>query len=111
MSDALAELGMAEEASRALRRITSEGIEQFRESLWLAALTYITDASTALGDAAAAALVYPHLEELSGTNVMIGHLVAFYGAADRYLGMLAATMGDWMRAELHFERAIELDRR
>ena len=27
-------------------------------------------------------------------NVMIGHLVACYGAADRYLGMLAATLGE-----------------
>ena len=37
---------------------------------------------------------------------MIGHLVACYGAADRYLGMLAATLGEWERAEVHFERAI-----
>ncbi len=40
-------------------------------------------------------------------NVMIGHLVAYYGAADRYLGMLAATLGEWELAEEHFERAIE----
>ena len=26
---------------------------------------------------------------------MIGHGVAIYGAADRYLGMLAATLGEW----------------
>ena len=25
---------------------------------------------------------------------MIGHLVSYYGAADRYLGMLAATLGE-----------------
>jgi len=106
----LAELGM-EEARRELRKIAGEGLEQFRESLWLAALTYITDASSALGDTDAAALVYPELEPLSGTNIMIGHLVAYYGAADRYLGMLAATMGDWDRAEGHFEQAIELNRR
>jgi DNA-binding CsgD family transcriptional regulator len=42
---------------------------------------------------------------------MIGHLVSCYGAADRYLGMLAATLGDVDRAEQHFERAIELNRR
>ena len=30
---------------------------------------------------------------------MIGHVVACYGAADRYLGMLAATLGEWDRAE------------
>ena len=42
---------------------------------------------------------------------MIGHLVACYGAADRYLGMLAATLGEWERAEEHFERGMELNRR
>ena len=41
---------------------------------------------------------------------MIGHLVAYYGAADRYLGMLAATLGEWERAEEHFERAIDANR-
>ena len=43
---------------------------------------------------AIAALVYPELAPLAGTNVMIGHLVACYGSADRYLGMLAATLGE-----------------
>ena len=76
-----------------------------------ASLTYLTDACAALGDEATAALVYPELEPLAGTNVMIGHLVACYGAADRYLGMLAATLGEWERAEEHFERAMELNRR
>ena len=80
-------------------------------SLWLATLTYLTDACAALGDEATAALVYPELEPLAGTNVMIGHLVACYGAADRYLGMLAATLGESERAEAHFERAMELNRR
>ncbi|HME05360.1 MAG TPA: LuxR C-terminal-related transcriptional regulator, partial [Solirubrobacteraceae bacterium] len=85
--------------------------EPLRESLWLASLTYITDACTALGNEAVAELAYPELAPLAGTNVMVGHLVAYYGAADRYLGMLAATLRDWGRAEEHFERAIELNTR
>jgi DNA-binding CsgD family transcriptional regulator len=55
--------------------------------------------------------VYPELEPLTGAHVMIGHLVACYGAADRYLGMLAATLGEWDRAEDHFRRATDLNRR
>jgi DNA-binding CsgD family transcriptional regulator/tetratricopeptide (TPR) repeat protein len=110
MVSLLVELGMEKEARRELERIATQGLDQFRESLWLAALTYITDACTALGDAATAELVYPELEPLTGTNVMIGHLVSCYGAADRYLGMLAATLGEWERAQEHFERAIELNR-
>ena len=106
----LAELGMESEARRELARVAAEGLEPNRESLWLASLTYLTDACSALGDEAIASLVYPELESLSGTNVMIGHLVSCYGAADRYLGMLAATLGEWSRAEEHFERALALNR-
>jgi DNA-binding CsgD family transcriptional regulator/tetratricopeptide (TPR) repeat protein len=110
LASLLVELDMKAEAKRTLQRIASEGLEPYRESLWLASLTYLTDAAAAVGDEAMAALVYPELAPLSGANVMIGHLVAFYGSADRYLGMLAATLGEWGRAETHFEQALALNR-
>ncbi len=107
----LTELGMEAEARRELARIASEGLDEYRVSLWLAALTYLTDAAAALGDEAMAALLYPELAPYEGANTLIGHMVACYGAADRHLGMLAATLGEWERAESHFERAMELNRR
>jgi DNA-binding CsgD family transcriptional regulator/tetratricopeptide (TPR) repeat protein len=107
----LAELGMEHEARRELSRLAAEGIDSFQASLWLATLTYLTDACAALGDEASAAIVYPKLAPLVGTNVMIGHLVACYGSADRYLGMLAATLGESGQAEQHFEQAMEQNRR
>ena len=87
------------------------GLEPFRDALWLASLTYLTDACAALGDEDVAGAVRPELEPLAGTTVVVGHGVACYGAADRYLGMLAATLRDWDRAEAHFEAALELNRR
>jgi DNA-binding CsgD family transcriptional regulator len=107
----LAELGMEREAKRELSRLASAGLEGFRSSLWLATLAYLTDACAAVGDETMAAIVYPELEPLAGANVMVGHLVACYGAADRYLGMLAATLGEPGRAEEHFELALEQNRR
>jgi DNA-binding CsgD family transcriptional regulator len=107
----LVELGMHDEARRELERVREEGLDGLRASLWLASLTYLTDACTALGDEQTARLIYPELEPLTGANVMIGHLVACYGAADRYLGMLAATLGEWDRAEAHFAAGTELNRR
>ena len=107
----LAELGMEREARRELERLASEGIDGFRASLWLATLAYLADASTALGEETMAAIVYPELEALAGATVMIGHLVACYGSADRYLGMLAATLGEAERAEQHFERAMAQNKR
>src|SRR6185436_16738232 len=94
-----------------LARIAAGGLDAFRESLWMASLTFLTDASTALRDEATAALVYPELAPHAGGILTIGQLVSCYGAADRYLGMLAATLGEWDRAETHFERATELNRR
>ena len=102
---------METEARRTLGRVVADGLDPFRASLWLASLVYLTDACTALGDEAVAALVYPELARYAGVNVMIGHLVVCYGAADRYLGMLAATLGEADRARRHFEHALELDRR
>jgi DNA-binding CsgD family transcriptional regulator/tetratricopeptide (TPR) repeat protein len=107
----LVELGMEAQARRELSHLAAEGIDGFRTSLWTATLAYLADACTALGHEAMAAIVYPELEPLAGANVMIGQLVSCYGAADRYLGMLAGTLGEVERAEEHFERALELNRR
>ena len=105
----LAELGMEDEARRELRRILDDGIGSLRSSLWLASLVYLADTSAALGDVEAATVLYPELAAYSGGNVMIGHLVACYGATDRYLGMTAAVLGEWDRAEEHFHAALALN--
>jgi ATP/maltotriose-dependent transcriptional regulator MalT len=106
----LAELGMEDEARRELARVHEEGLDQFRSTLWVASLSYLADASALVGDLAVAALVYAELAPLSGGNILIGNGVAAYGAADRYLGRLAATLGDHQRAMQHLERALAANR-
>ena len=107
----LAELGMHDDVRHELALVRAEGLDGFRAGLWVASLSYLADAAAAVGDREAAELLYPELEPLAGMNVMIGHGVACYGAGDRYLGMLAATLGDSPRAERHFEAALDLNRR
>ncbi len=107
----LAELGMEDEARRELERIRHDGLDRLRESLWVAGLTYLADACAIVGDADLAELVYPELAPLSGGNIVVGHGVSCYGAADRFLGVLASTCGDHNRAAGHFERALEINRR
>ena len=106
----LAELGMHEEARRELALVRQDGFDSLRASLWLASLTYLADACAAVGDTELASLVYAELAPLTGANVMIGHGVSFYGAADRYLGLLAATLGDHDRAIEHYRLALERNR-
>ncbi len=102
----LAELGMEAEARRELERVRERGLRtSFAPALWLASLTYLTDACAAVGDDAdGRARSIPSWRRSPGGNVVIGHGVACYGAADRYLGMLAATLGDHDRALEHFEQ-------
>jgi DNA-binding CsgD family transcriptional regulator/tetratricopeptide (TPR) repeat protein len=107
----LAELGMHDEARRELAQVRREGFDALRASLWVASLTYLADASAAVGDDELAALIYPELAPLAGANVVIGHGVACYGAADRYLGLLAATLGEHDRAVEHFEQSLAVNRR
>jgi DNA-binding CsgD family transcriptional regulator len=64
-----------------------------------------------LDDVASAERLYPALAPRQGSNAMIGHLVACFGATDRYLGMLAGVLGEWELAERHFEDAATLNER
>jgi tetratricopeptide (TPR) repeat protein len=101
---------MEDEARHELEQVRREGFEGLRASLFLASLTYLADACTAVGVTDLAALVYCELAPLRGGNVVIGHGVAVYGAADRYLGMLAATLGQPDLAAEHFEEALAFNR-
>ena len=107
----LCELGREEEARHELTRICEAGhMEVGRHSLQMGGLAYLADAAAVLGDEGAAALLYRELAPLEGGPLVIGYLVACFGAADRYLGKLAATRRDWDAAERHFERALQLNR-
>ena len=61
----LAELGMEAEARRELNRVREEGFDSLRSGIWLASLTYLTDACAAVGDEPMAALIYPELNPLA----------------------------------------------
>jgi tetratricopeptide (TPR) repeat protein len=80
-----------------------------QDSLWVATLTYLSETCAYLGDADRAATLYQLLLPYDGRAVVVGGATACYGAAARYLGMLAATMSNWETAERHFLGAIDLD--
>jgi len=107
----LVELGMEDEARAELDELRADGFAGIVRAFSAASLAYVTDACAAIGDVESARHAYDALRPLAGGNVQIGQLAACYGSADRYLGMLAATLGDWDQAEAHFEYALYLNRR
>jgi DNA-binding CsgD family transcriptional regulator/tetratricopeptide (TPR) repeat protein len=106
----LAELGMHDEARRELERVRRKGLIELRTGLWMASLVYLADAVALVGDDTLATEVYAELLPSAGTIVTVGHGVACYGSADRYLGVVAATAGEHERARRHLEVALEVDR-
>jgi len=77
----------------------------------MACVTYLVDVCTLLGDTARAAILYQLLRPYAGRTVVIGNATACYGAASRYLGMLATTMERWGEAERHFQDARAMNAR
>ena len=73
-------------------------------------MTYLVDVCTFLEDIPRASTLYRLLLPYAG-RTCDGPGAACYGAASRYLGMLAATMERWEEAAQHFEDALAMNTR
>lgn len=105
-----AELGMHAEARAELEVLTADGLARVpRDALWLGSLSYLADACSIVGDRQSAAAVYEQLVGWRGRVVQVGHLLAAHGAADRFLGQLAALLDHRPEAEIHLAAAVRLD--
>ena len=74
-------------------------------------ITYLAEVCAFLRDTARAATLYHLLHPYAGRNVIVGWSSGCYGAASRYLGMLATTMARWDEAEQHFQEALAMNTR
>jgi DNA-binding CsgD family transcriptional regulator len=74
-------------------------------------MVYLVEVCVFLGDTARATTLYRLLLPYDGHNLVAGPHVACYGAASRYLGMLAATLSRWEDAQRHFEEALAMNTR
>jgi class 3 adenylate cyclase/tetratricopeptide (TPR) repeat protein len=68
-------------------------------------LSYIAEACADLGDAFRAEKLYELLWPHRDTAILAPPTTVCVGAAAHYLGLLAGTMGEWEKAEAHFEAA------
>jgi class 3 adenylate cyclase/DNA-binding CsgD family transcriptional regulator/tetratricopeptide (TPR) repeat protein len=107
-----AELGELDAAAADLRHLVGDGLAAVpRDSLWWGTLSYLADTCAAVGDREAAVALHAEFLPCRGLVVQVGSFLAAYGAADRYLGMLAALLGRRDDAEAHFQAALALETR
>ncbi|MEO8411958.1 MAG: LuxR C-terminal-related transcriptional regulator, partial [Propionivibrio sp.] len=81
------------------------------DAVRIASLAYLAEVCVWLDDTARAATLFELILPYAGRNVVFGAHTASFGAADRLLGMLAATLRRWEVAQRHFADAIALDQR
>jgi tetratricopeptide (TPR) repeat protein len=106
-----AELGFEEPARRRLRELAETGFEMPRDAKRSTSLSYVAEVAALLGDVEAAARLYELMSVYQHMTITAGIVTVCYGAASRYLGMLAATLGEFDRAEAHFEHALDMNAR
>ena len=111
---AVARLDTADEAAafRALESLDADTIRHgANENAWGAVLALLAEVSASSESKAHAALLYERLTPFAGRLLATVIGLACLGAAERYQGMLCATLERWDDAEAHFERALALERR
>ncbi len=107
----LADLGRDTEARATFAEIARDEFSMlYRDSEWLLGISLASEACALLGDVPAAATLYSQVEPFAGRHA-IGHAEGSVGAVDRYLGLLATTLGRLDDAERHLTAAIEINER
>jgi class 3 adenylate cyclase/tetratricopeptide (TPR) repeat protein len=104
-----ADLGFEEPARRRLRELAETGFDLPIDAKRSASLSYIAEVAALLDDTETAARLYELMSGYKHMTVTAGIVTVCYGAASRYLGMLAATLGEFDKAEAHFEHAMEMN--
>jgi DNA-binding CsgD family transcriptional regulator len=104
------ELELTREARMEFEHLAADNFATIpQDALWVACMVYLVEVCTFLGDARRAAALYQCLIPYEGYNFVVGPTAVSYGAAARYLGMLAATMSRWEDAQRHFEDALAMN--
>jgi len=103
------DLGREDAARDEFEALARAGFDTLpRDAQWLIAMTLLAEVCGRLGDAARAAELYEPLAPYAGRNVIVGRAATCNGSASRPLGILAATQGEWERAERHFVDALAM---
>src|SRR5207249_4339846 len=103
--------GREAEARSEFESLAAMGFSDLPRNLaWLVSVAFLAEACAFLGDTHHARRLYELLLPFAQRTVGIGPVVIL-GSASRYLGLLAATLGQRQQAARHFEDALAMNER
>ena len=105
----LAEIGDLDGAAAAMDDVDPLGVSEL-DAMWPAIMAFSAEVVHRLGDADRAAELLGRVRSQSGRLLVVGYDIANLGAADRFIGLLHATVGDLEQADEALRRAEELNR-
>jgi tetratricopeptide (TPR) repeat protein len=105
------DLGFDEAARKAFGEMAGAGFALPNDAKQGLTLSYLAEVCTRLKDAARAEQLYRTMLPYRDNMIHAPIATVCCGAAARYLGMLAAVIGEWTAAETHFETALAMDER
>ena len=106
------EAGNYEAARREFGHLVARDFAELqRDANWLPSLALLSEVCRFLGDTRNAEALYTRMLPYAGQNIVVATSVSCYGAAARYLGVLATIMARWEEAEQHFTAALALNTR
>lgn len=107
---AFAQVGELDKARVDLAQIASTSFQKIPKRLdWPATIALLSETAAILDDKPSAEQLYEILSPLADRYFVVGLCVLSWGATDRHLGLLAATLGDWTKAEFHLSRALAMN--
>ena len=104
-----AETGRHDDALRIVEELVADDFRRVLRAMTTTAMAYVAEAVVALRVVDLAARVYELYLAYAGLAAVSGLGAHCPGAADRYLGQLAATLARWDEAEAHYSAAIEIE--
>ena len=104
-----ADLGFVDAARRRLAQLAEEGFRIPFDAKRSTSLSYIAEVAVAVQDMVSAKRLYDLMLDYQDMTITSGLVTVCYGSASRYLGMLAAALGEQKKAVEHFEHALAMN--
>lgn len=105
------DLGHIKASQRMLREMAEHDFFFALDAKYSTTLAYLAEISAISNDRDLSERLYDLLHPYEDMTITAGVTTVCLGAAARQLGLLSSALGEWDRAERHFEVALDLNRR